>query len=59
MSAEDYNKELCDERHVRLDKWCIKLEVRMKVVENRFLALVTLLIANLLGVIATLVILTK
>ncbi len=55
--TEPYIRELCDERHGTLDKWCNKVEARLKAVENRFLAMLTLLIANLLGVATTLLIL--
>ena len=55
--TETFNKELCDEKHGTLNEWCNKLEIRVKSVENRFLAMVTLLVFNLLGVAGTLLIL--
>jgi hypothetical protein len=43
--------------HEAMVKICDKLEVRVKVVENRFLVMLVLLAANLLGVIGSLIIL--
>ena len=46
----EYNPELCNERHGDIKAMITEIFSRLKKVENRFLAMMTLLIANLLGV---------
>lgn len=56
----DYNYDLCEERHGFITAEFAKHDWRIKKVENRFLAIITTLTLNLVGVIAILVInLTK
>lgn len=55
MSEQQFNPDLCEERHGYLKEWCQGMEGRMKKVENRFLALMTTLCLNLLGVIVILI----
>lgn len=56
MSTE-YNAEWCKERHENIEKAFKYLDGRLKKVENRFLAMITILIMNLVGVIASLAVL--
>ena len=49
-----FNADLCTKQHEYIEKSFDKFDRRLKRVENRFLALITLLITNLLGVIAVL-----
>ena len=49
MTGKQYNHDLCEERHKGVDK----MDARLKKVENRFIAIMTILIANLIGVICT------
>ena len=51
---DEFNTELCTERHEYIEKSFDSFDKRLKKVENRFLALITLLIGNLIGVIAVL-----
>jgi hypothetical protein len=55
--TEDFNKDLCEERHKHLQEWCEEIEIKIQKVSNRFLMLLTGLCLNLIGVIATLAIL--
>ena len=59
--SETFNKDLCEERHGTLDKWCNGLEVR--VVENRkaingqknwLIGVLVAVILNLMGVVVLL-----
>jgi len=52
--AEEYNPKNCEERHHFINKGFEKMDIRLKKVENRFLAIMTILVVNLLGVIGTL-----
>ena len=49
----EYNQELCEDRHKRIPKEFKEMKDRLKKVENRFIAIMTVLIANLIGVICT------
>ena len=49
-----FNVKLCDERHERIDQDLADERTRIRTLEGRFLALVTLLSANLLALTATL-----
>lgn len=60
----EYNQGLCEERHHTIDKAfgyfkdeIGKHDMRIKKVENRFLAIMTALVLNLLGVVGTLAVL--
>ena len=53
----DYNEKNCDERHAHIDNWCQNMETKIRKVENRFLALISMLSLNLVGVIVTLIVL--
>lgn len=50
----EYNYALCEERHEKISKEFDNMDTRIKKVENRFIAIMTALILNLLGVVATL-----
>ncbi len=50
-----YNHDLCEERHEFIPKEFEKVWIKIKQLENRFLVILTLLIANLLGVVAVLI----
>lgn len=52
----DYNHDLCEERHGFIATEFAKHDGRIKKVENRFLAIITTLTLNLVGVIAILLI---
>jgi len=52
--SEDFNSELCKERHKFINKGFDKMDTRLKKVENRFFAIMTVLVINLFGVIGTL-----
>jgi len=54
MTEEEYNPKLCNERHGYIDKGFNKMDLRLKKVENRFLAIMTVLMLNLLGVASSL-----
>jgi len=55
MAEDQVVKELCDERHKHLNEWRISVDARIKVVENRFLLIMTTLALTFLGVIVNLV----
>lgn len=55
--AENYNAELCEERHKYIGIGFERIDMRLKKVENRFLAIMTALVLNLLGVVGTLAVL--
>ncbi|NNF99490.1 MAG: hypothetical protein HKM93_08940 [Desulfobacteraceae bacterium] len=50
-----YNHKLCEERHRHIEKTEDAMFTRLKKVENRFLALMTMLSMNLVGIIGVLV----
>ena len=52
--GKEFNHALCEERHEKIGQWEIKMDKRMKSVENRFLAIMTALVLNLTGVIVLL-----
>ena len=52
----EYNKELCDERHHFITKGFEKMDIRLKKVENRFLAIITTVLLTLVGVIINLIV---
>ena len=52
----DFNHDLCEERHRKIDKGFGDMDNRVGKVENRFIAIITTLALNLIGVIALLVI---
>lgn len=52
---DKYNYKLCEDRHKRIPKEFEKVWIKIKQLENRFLVILTLLIANLLGVVAVLI----
>ena len=56
---DEFNSELCTERHKFIVDAFDKTDGRLKKVENRFLAIMTALILNLLGVIGVLLTLYK
>ena len=51
-----FNSELCTERHGFITTEFAKTVARLKKVENRFLAIMTALVLNLLGVVVTLLV---
>jgi len=57
---QEFNFELCQERHENIDEDIKEMKLGLKSVNNRFLIFMTGLALNLLGVAATLaVLLTK
>jgi hypothetical protein len=54
--SEDYNKELCEERHKFITGEFESMDDRVKKVESRFLVIMTSLVLTLIGVIANLLI---
>ncbi len=52
----EYNHELCQDRHSRIPKEFEKVGNKIKGIENRFLITITLLLANLLGIIGVLLV---
>ena len=48
---EEYNYQLCEERHEYLAQWSEEIKNRMGKIENRFLMIMTTLSLNLIGVI--------
>ena len=59
--SDDYNKDLCDERHDNLDKWVNKVETNVK--ENRkaingqknwIIGVLVAVVLNLMGVVVLL-----
>ena len=54
--TDEFNKELCEERHEYLKDWSEGMEKRMQKVSNRFIVLLTGICLNLIGVIILLVI---
>jgi len=55
-TVDKFNSELCTERHGFITTEFARTDVRLKKVENRFLAIMTALVLNLLGVVATLLV---
>jgi len=53
----EYNQELCEERHERIDEAMKNIIRRLEKGENRVIVFLTLLSLNLIGVIANLFIL--
>ena len=51
MADKQYNHDLCEERHEFIPKEFTEVKARLKKVENRFIAIMTVLITNLIGVI--------
>ncbi len=56
MADKQYNHELCQERHELIPKELEKVWLKIKQLENRFLIIVTMLVANLVGVLGVLLI---
>ena len=54
--VDEFNSELCTERHDYIKTTFNKTDARLKKVENRFLAIMTALALNLFGVVLTLII---
>lgn len=54
---ETFNPRLCENRHEHIGRAFERLDARMIKIENRFLAIITILIMNLLGVAGTLLVL--
>lgn len=52
--TEDYDSKLCDERHQFIVETFDKHDGRIRKVENRFIAILATLIANLLGIVGVL-----
>ena len=50
MNEGTYNPELCKERHTKVDWRQAQFEKRLDKLEDRFLAMLTTLIMNLVGV---------
>lgn len=50
----EFNLQLCEERHERIDDGMKNINMRLDKVENRFIVFLTLLCANLLGVVGSL-----
>jgi len=61
MSFDEYNQRLCEERHRHIEEkfqtMGDNINNRLDKLENRFLAIITTLVFNLLGVIVTVIIL--
>jgi len=57
MNEEQYNFALCEERHEYIKDGLTVMDTRMKRIENRFLAIITTLALNLIGVISILAVL--
>ncbi len=55
--TEEFNYKLCEERHEYLKVWCDDMDKRMQTVSNRFIAMLTGLALNLVGVIGVMIIL--
>ena len=51
----EYNYQLCKERHQQLGEWCKGVEDKIDKLENRFLAMITTLLLNFVGVIVLLI----
>ena len=54
--VEEYNHELCQERHTYLKNWCEDMENQVRKVSNRFIIMLTGLCLNLVGVVILLII---
>ena len=54
--AEEYNPQLCQERHDNLKEWSDDMEQKLQKVSNRFIAMLAGLTLNLTGVIILLII---
>ena len=54
MNDKQFNPELCHERHEFITREFGDMDIRIKKVENRFLAIMTTLVINLIGIICTL-----
>ena len=52
----EYDHELCQDRHKRIPEEFKRMWDKIKQIENRFLITITLLLANLLGVIGILLV---
>ena len=52
--SEGYNHDLCKERHDNIGKEFMRMDLRLKKVENRFLAIIMLHLSTLLGIVAIL-----
>ena len=52
---EGFNPELCDERHGDIKAMFKEIFLRLKKVENRFLAIMTALVFNLFGIVGILI----
>ena len=52
--VDAYNANWCADKHKHIDEELGKCDKRLSKVENRFLAMITILIMNLLGIIGTL-----
>jgi len=57
MAERQYNYELCEERHGNITEAFQRQGERIGKVENRFLAIMTILVVNLLGIVGTLAVL--
>ena len=53
---EEYNHELCQERHTYIKTWCEDMEKKVQKVSNRFIMMLTGLTLNLVGVVILLII---
>jgi hypothetical protein len=53
---DEFNLDLCTERHGNIKIEFNRTDTRLKKVENRFLMIITALALNLLGVVATLLV---
>lgn len=52
----EFNKALCEERHRVINEEIDNVDKRVKIIENRFLAIMTALVLTLVGVVANLLI---
>ena len=53
---EEFNFELCQERHRYLKGWCVDMEKKVQKSSNRFIMMLTGLTLNLVGVVIVLII---
>ena len=56
LKGQEYNYDVCQERHERIGKDMAEFKSGLNKVNNRFIILLTMLSMNLLGVVATLAI---
>ena len=56
MGDKQYNHDLCEDRHKRIPGEFEKMWTKIRQLENRFLLIVAMLIANLVGVIGVLLV---